>query len=646
MTKLKSIKSEYYLIAFILLIGTILRFWNFSEIPFTHDEFSALKRLHFHSFEELINKGVKLDAHPAGVHVFMYYWIKIFGELEIMVKLPFILMGIGSIWLIYIVGKLWFNATVGLVTAAFLSTLQYPIMYSQIARPYISGLFLSLLMVWYWSHLMKNPKNKFWKNYIGFILFTALCAYNHHFSLLLAAVVGITGIFTINKKYLLKYIFAGLAIFLLYIPHLPIFFYQLNIGGVEAWLSKPTPLFIVDFIQYVFHFSWYVLLLALGILFLGILKIKSKPFNKYTLISLLWFITPFLIGYFYSVYENAVLQYSVLIFSFPYLLFVLFGFMPDLHSKKQFLLVGAICLVAVSSLVIERQHYKIFYQNRFKQILVDTKNNIDQLGESNCTVLLSNHSEINNYYAKHLQLNFSYFNTIQSGKDVDLEILNKVENYVKNASTPYFIYGGVAYGQNEIYSIVKEYFPNLVKKYNYAGSNLYLFDKNGSSNDEYSFTFLNDFELSQPEWNYSLTKKTDSISFHGNCSYQFDPNDEFGSVFEYEFENAIHLNDFIDLTAKIVTKNPINEILLVSNLYQNDSLIHWSAGSSQYSNSLPNQWFTIYHTISVRDIDVKKPFVLKAYLWNKDKTRFWLDNFTIRVRKENPILYSLTEKIR
>ncbi|MCA1758857.1 MAG: hypothetical protein LC658_03725, partial [Bacteroidales bacterium] len=49
----------------ILITATILRFFNFNEIPFTHDEFSAIFRTNFKNFAELIEKGVKIDGHPA-----------------------------------------------------------------------------------------------------------------------------------------------------------------------------------------------------------------------------------------------------------------------------------------------------------------------------------------------------------------------------------------------------------------------------------------------------------------------------------------------------------------------------------------------------------------------------------------------------
>ena len=70
------LRSNQWILLLILAVSVVLRLFHFSEIPFTHDEFSALSRLDFDSFSALINKGVKIDAHPAGVQVFLYYWTK------------------------------------------------------------------------------------------------------------------------------------------------------------------------------------------------------------------------------------------------------------------------------------------------------------------------------------------------------------------------------------------------------------------------------------------------------------------------------------------------------------------------------------------------------------------------------------------
>ena len=177
--------------------------------------------------------------------MFLYYWTKLFGSEAWVVKLPFTVLGILSVWLTYIIGRKWFNESVGLISSAYVASIQFTVMYSQMARPYISGLFLSLLMIYFWSNLIMNPDRNFVRNFTMYIISSALCAYNHHFSLLFAAIVGISGIFLIQRRFLMKYMLAGVLIFVLYIPHLRIFFYQLNVGGIEEWLGKPGNDFLI-----------------------------------------------------------------------------------------------------------------------------------------------------------------------------------------------------------------------------------------------------------------------------------------------------------------------------------------------------------------------------------------------------------------
>src|SRR5690554_8122667 len=93
--------SNRWILFLILMVTVVLRVFNLSEIPFTHDEFSALSRLNFDSFSALIHEGVKIDGHPAGVQVFLYYWTKIFGISTIAVKFPFIIAGVISVYLTF-----------------------------------------------------------------------------------------------------------------------------------------------------------------------------------------------------------------------------------------------------------------------------------------------------------------------------------------------------------------------------------------------------------------------------------------------------------------------------------------------------------------------------------------------------------------
>ena len=244
-----------FLLAFILLTGLVLRFWNFWNIPFMFDELSAMSRTVYNNFTDLIRYGVvEKDSHPAGVQVFLYYWVKLFGEREIVVKLPFLLAGFASIYVAYLIGKIWFNRTTGILTATLVSSLQFFIMYSQIARPYATGLFLTLMMVLFWSkYFFEKDKILY---LVLFVLFAALSAYNHYFSMFFAAIVGFSGLLFVKKETVIPYIISGFAIAILYIPHIGIFLSQFEKGSIGGWLAAPKPTFPFQFLNYLFHYSY------------------------------------------------------------------------------------------------------------------------------------------------------------------------------------------------------------------------------------------------------------------------------------------------------------------------------------------------------------------------------------------------------
>lgn len=251
----KQTKYEYLFWA-ILVIAFLLRFFDLFNIPFTHDEFSTLFRTNFSSYNDLIEKGVKIDAHPAGLQVFLYYYKQVFGTSESAIKIPFLLFGLLSVYLVFEIYRNWFNLTLAYVASAFVATIQFTVMYSQIARPYSSGLFFVLVCVFCWGKLFLEKKNNI-KYYLFYALSGVLCLYNHHFSALMFALISFTALFFLSKNQVLKFIISLIAVGLLYLPHIHVFFAQLRLGGLSEWLNKPTPYFLIDYLKYVFHYLFF-----------------------------------------------------------------------------------------------------------------------------------------------------------------------------------------------------------------------------------------------------------------------------------------------------------------------------------------------------------------------------------------------------
>ena len=183
---------DYILLGIIMLVAAVLRLWKLGQVPFMHDEFSALLRTRFDNFHDFIQQGVMPDSHPIGVQLFLWGWVKLFGWNEFWVKLPFVLMGIGSVYLIYLIGRQWFNRKVGLFSAAFFAVSQFTIFYSQLARPYSAGLFFVLLMAYFWYKVVFGTKTTK-RDYIGFALSAWACSLMQYFSIAQAGLIFDSG---------------------------------------------------------------------------------------------------------------------------------------------------------------------------------------------------------------------------------------------------------------------------------------------------------------------------------------------------------------------------------------------------------------------------------------------------------------------
>jgi hypothetical protein len=627
------------LLIVILFVGFALRFYDFFNLPFTWDELSAWHRLNFDSFSDLIQYGVKPDGHPAGIQVFLYYWTNLFGDKEWIVKLPFNLMGLFSVFLTYKIGEIWFGKNTGLLAASFVASLQFFVLYSTLARPYSSGLFFCSFMVYFWSlYLFKSPKKLY---LLFYILFAALSAYNHHFSLLFAAIVGFSGLLIVPKNLLFTYILAGISIFVLYTPHLNIFFHQLNVGGIGGeglWLSKPEWSFFSSFYYWVFQFSFIKIVFAASLLIASLFYAfskKLKRLNKKIIILLIWSFSSLIVGFLYSIYINPVLQYSMLIFSIPYL-FILFSLIAERLSKTlAFVLVVVVLIANSTQLIFNRQHYKIIKSQPFDVLAKEA-----QKTKGNSFSIYNSIPSYQGYYFDKYSLDsansFSIYNKEISHKTIDSIVSSRTEDFIISCALP-----------PEYEPIIKRSYPFFVKRINAYTADCYVFSKIGEEKP-IAFSeeiFYADFTNENSRLNFQNSRiKTDSLQIK---SYIFNSNHEWGFNFVDTLSNYPK-NCILDMEATItILENSPNPIWVFSANKNNES-IFWRGKKIETFPDANNHNKNTYYSIDTRwikDKDASIPILFKSYFWNKASTHFSVYDLKVSQRPANPIKYGLFEKI-
>ncbi len=354
-------------LALLLLLALVLRAWKLPGIPYTHDELSALIRI-YPGLGETIRTGVAaLDTHPPGVQVFEWLWTRLFGMGEAAVKLPFVLMSVAALFFLYRFAYAWAGGQVALIITALLATMQYTVMYGQIARPYAAGLFTTALLA---DQLTRYLASGTRRSLAGVVLAAVLSAYTHHFTLMLAFIMCSTSLPLLGKEQRKPYLVAcGVAV-LLYLPNIPLLLGQLGQKGLDLWLAAPTAQWIPDYLWWLAHCSWlfgavWILLAASS----AALRIRHKGSNAPVwTITLAWGLLPLAVGYAYSVWRSPVLQYSTVLFSFPYILLGTFAGLRHLPKAWTWPIVTGICAVSVFTLVTDRAHYEIFYRSRYEAI--------------------------------------------------------------------------------------------------------------------------------------------------------------------------------------------------------------------------------------------------------------------------------------
>lgn len=332
-------------LSIVLLIHANLLFYDFFNLPFTHDELSAIYRCRFNYLNDLIHQGVRVDGHPAAIQLMMWFIIQQFGINEWILKLPFLLSGLISTYFFYKISIKLFSFEAAVLNSLFIITL-FNFLYLQgLARPYSIGLMLNLALFY---HVLKLQSNATFFQYLTLIAISTLSYYVHYFSFLQSIVIWVLGSiylykYTINKTYLSAFLIS----ILLFLPHINITLHQLSLGGLN-WLQKPDIQFFINYYFELFNSSLVLSCLAFVIFVLSLFHFKDH-ISKYLLLLGLT-LMPLLVLTFYSIFRAPVLQSAALCFSTPFLILIFGNALKNFNNKLTLTCILVVFLVSLYSL--------------------------------------------------------------------------------------------------------------------------------------------------------------------------------------------------------------------------------------------------------------------------------------------------------
>ena len=610
-------RMDYILLGIIMLVAAVLRLWHLGQVPFMHDEFSAFTRLHYDSFLDLIRDGVAPDAHPAGVQVFLYYWVKIVGWNALWVKLPFVLMGIGSVYLIYIIGRQWFNRMVGLLSAAFFAVSEFTIFYSQLARPYSAGLFFVLLQVYFWNRVLFDTKKPTTWLWVGFALSSWLAAMMHAFSIAQAGLVFLTGLVFITKERRKGYWLSGLASLALFSPNLPIFYRQLFLnGGVGGWLSAPKSTFLLDFLEYTMNYD-YLFIFATGIIIIlpFILGKWEKGKAAMRWVGGAWFAIIFGLAFVYSLVREPIIQFSTLLFCYPFLLIVLFSFHKSrtMSTLQKAITVAALLFVGIVSLINTRDYYHNMYHQGYDGIAANMEVDNASYGNQIHFATVTGIREAAEYYQEPLGIeNRSVF-------DRDNTLADVHQWFDEHRETPMLGFGWTDYVSPIYETAAVGNYPYLIEKKDWFTSRYMTLSKTPIEGSTYMLIPLS--EKSQPvyEWGQPYYLSCDSL-----------PADV----------------EALGIVAETNSSDSLRNCIIVIELHDaaTDSLLLWHGLSAENGKYAQGKNILV-NAISFGDDLTPQGKTVKTYLWNQGHDQMVLEKISYYTTKKSPVLTGLYEPL-
>lgn len=314
----------------IILAGLILRLISLNQSLWLDEAISTLAVKNYF-LRDLVAQYAKADFHPPGWFIILWFWTKIFGYSEIAVRIPSVIFGILSIWILYLLGKKLLSEKLGIAAALLLAVNPLHIYYSQEARMYGMATLAVLINFLIITKLVKGERFRI-LYLTASNLFVLSSDYLTYFILPAQFLI----LWLLKKDTLRIWILSLATACLLGIWWLPVFLGQIGVGTVAtnqlpAWKSvvggfdiKSIPLTIVKFIigriSLADKFLYGFLLLPICSLFgLLILKgFKSANDNVRKLIAG-WIIIPLLLV--------SVTSLIIPVYNYFRLLFILPGFL-------------------------------------------------------------------------------------------------------------------------------------------------------------------------------------------------------------------------------------------------------------------------------------------------------------------------------
>ena len=239
MNKLLKDKRLYFAaILFVFLLATLLRVYRIDQLSFWRDEAVTIFLAKVDISEML--RMTANDTNAPLMQFILHYWIKVFGEGELFVRLLPLLFSLGIILYVYLLSRKYFSKFDTLMIVLLNSVLFISIFYAREVRAYSM---LAFFMIGGFYHGLQYLKSSKIYHALAFIFLNSLAFYTHNTSILFILVEAVYFLYILfprirkSRKALINYSLLFIGTFLLSLPWLIIFVKQTSFVDNSFWLG-------------------------------------------------------------------------------------------------------------------------------------------------------------------------------------------------------------------------------------------------------------------------------------------------------------------------------------------------------------------------------------------------------------------------
>ena len=346
-----------------------------------------------------------------------------------------------------------------------------------------------------------------------------------------------------------------------------------------------------------------------------------------------WVILPLLIGFVYSIKVSAVLQFSVLIFSFPFLLMLLFGHFKELSDTHNATLVSVLVLANTLTLIINRQHYRFMYESVYEELLLD--NEEARLTNKKTLSLLSSNPLITGYFLnKHaLDTHFVWVDDFENANEFSTWLTTKSPDYDQ-------IYlGAVSTFDDRLLGKIIETFPKLKWRRDYFQGSAYVFSKADGEEIWPFSSFKPPFK--QNYWMGVIPEHIE-IDSTNRTYYRVDGTNGWSPKLRMPLSSISTMhNDLILVKATGIAFVDQNlDVDMVTIVKKGDELVEWK--TTNLNTYKPDSLGNIvgYHVLDLSIVPQRhNDLTVNISLWNHSHTPFEITQLDIYTITGNPYFY-------